>query len=173
MHVTLYAAVSANGSIADNNGSEDFLSDAHWQRFLSLAKACGNLIIGRKAYEAVKSWDPIYSLDTVTEIEKIIVSHDTDFFVTKGYTPASSPVHALELLARKGIDHALVAGGAGINSAFAKDGLVDKIILSVEPVFLGNGKNMFASSDFQLQCVLTSVEENGPLLELQFNVEKK
>lgn len=172
MHLTLFMAMSANGLIADSRGSEDFLSDEHWNRFISLAKEHGNIIVGRKTYEAVKAWNNGLGFNDLGDITKIVVSRDASYSTDAGYICASSPQEALAALAHSGTENALLTGGANLNSQFAKAGLIDEIILSVEPVFLGEGKSLFAADDFEMRTSVQSVSQNGQLVEIRYQVTK-
>src|SRR5712691_11330812 len=90
-------AMSVNGIIADENGSEDFLSDAHWNAFTKLANKIGSNIWGRKTYEAVKTWQGGYLKD-LENVKKIIISSDTSLKLDPGFTLAKSPQDAIAQL---------------------------------------------------------------------------
>jgi riboflavin biosynthesis pyrimidine reductase len=90
-----------------------------------------------------------------------------------GFTHANSPENALELLEKQGFKEVIVTGGATINSEFAKRGLVDEVILSVNPVILGEGIPLFAPSDFEMKLKLIGTEKVGEdILELRYKVVK-
>lgn len=172
MKVTLYMAMSVNGMIARKNGEEDFISDQNWLKFIALAKEHGSFIFGSKTYEAVKSWGPEYNLDGLTGVEKIIISRDTSYALDAGYTLASSPKDALAKLAHKGLNKALLAGGSIINGEFAKQNLLDEVILNITPVFIGGGIPLFPDTDFQLNAELLSTKEKDGLLTLHYKIKK-
>lgn len=165
-------AISVNGMIARKNGDEDFLSHENWKKFVLLVKEYGNFIVGRKTYEAVKNWSEDYNFDSITGAEKIVISQDTFKALDKGYILAGSPHDAIEKLLQKGFEKVLVTGGATINSAFAKEKLIDEIILNVEPIFIGQGIPLFSEEDFDLKTELVSTEENNGLLALHYRVLK-
>ena len=170
MKITLYMAMSVNGMIARKNGEEDFLSDGNWKKFVSLAKEYGNFIVGRNTYEEVGKWED-YNFDDI-DAEKVVISRNTSYHLDKGYTLASSPEDAIKKLSQKGFENILVTGGATINSAFAKEGLIDEIILSVEPVFIGEGISLFSEKNFNLKSELITTEKNGDLLTLHYRIVK-
>lgn len=157
MKTTLYAAVSANGMIAGTDGSEEFLSDDHWETFCTLAKQTGNIIVGRKTFDAVKQWTNGLSFDALQGVEKVVLSHQADFSPGADYLVASSPEAALALLAAKGHGQALVAGGSQVNAAFASAGLLDEIILSTEPALISDGVPLFAAGISALKLQRSSV----------------
>lgn len=165
-------AMSVNGKIARKNGEEDFLSHENWKKFVSLAKEYGNFVIGRKTYKAVKDWNENYNFDDIAGAEKIVISKNSSQTLDKGYTLANSPKDAVEKLLQKGFEKILVTGGAAINSAFAKEKLLDEIILNVEPVFIGQGIPLFSEDEFDIQTELIATEKLGNILTLHYKVLK-
>ena len=172
MKIILYMAISVNGIIARKNGAEDFLSHENWEKFESLAKEHGNFVVGRKTYEAVKSWGENYNFDTITNVEKVVISQNPSLTLNETYTVARSPKAAIEKLSQKGFKNILVTGGATINSAFAKENLLDEIILNVEPVMIGQGVPLFSEENFDLTVELISSVKNNGLLTLHYRVIK-
>ena len=171
MKITLYMAISANGIIATETGDEEFLSHENWEKFCELARECGNFIVGRKTYEAVKKWDDGYNFNDLVGVAKVVISQDQNFKLDEGYTLAISPKDALAKLSR--FENVLVTGGANINSAFAKANLLDEVILNVEPVFVGKGIPLFAPQDFEMKMKLLSTDKlkNG-IMTLHYEVLK-
>lgn len=45
----------------------------------------------------------------------------------------------------------IVTGGSGINSCFARAGLLDEVVLNVEPIIVGRGIPVFKPRDFDLK----------------------
>jgi len=171
MKTTLYMAISANGIIATETGDEEFLSHENWEKFCEFARDFGNFVVGRKTYEAVKKWNGGYNFDDLVGVEKVIISQDQNFKLDNGYTLASSPQDALAKLSR--FERVLITGGANINSAFAKENLLDEIILNVEPVFVGKGIPLFAPQDFELKTKLLSVDKSSSdIVTLRYEVLK-
>ena len=171
MKVILYMALSANGFIARADGSEDFLSHENWNKFCDLANTYKNLIVGRKTYEAVKNWEE-YGFDDLKG-EKIVVSQDASYPLAAPYTLATSPEDALNKLKEKGFEEVLLTGGSSLNTAFAKEDLIDEIILSVEPVIIGSGLPLFSSDVHDLPLELVSIQQNkSGVITLHYRVKK-
>ena len=170
MKVTLYMAMSLNGYIAEENGSEDFLSHDNWEKFCSLAQEHGNFIVGRKTYEAVKNWNEGFGFDDLKGIQKVIISQDPAYKLDEGYTLAISPKDALAKL--QGFESILVTGGSTINTAFMKENLLDEVILNIEPALIGKGVPLFAQDDFSKKLDFLSSKENGDILTLHYKVLK-
>jgi len=170
MNVTLYMAMSLNGSIAEKNGSEDFLSPAHWGKFCRLAQEYGNFIVGRKTYEAVKNWNEGFGFDDLKGIKKIIISQNEHYKLDEGYTLATSPKDALAAI--KDFESVLVTGGSTINTAFLREDLLDDIILNMEPALIGKGIPLFAEDDFSKKLDFVSSEETKGIVTLHYRVVK-
>ena len=164
-------AISANGIIATKEGSEDFLSHDNWIQFVKLAHKIGCFMWGRKTYDAVSKWEGEY-LNDLIDVRKVIISR-SPIQLMEGFTLASSPEEALKQLESEGFNEAIITGGSTINSEFAKRGLIDEVILDVNPSILGEGIPVFAPHDFQLNLELANVERVGnELVELKYKVKK-
>ena len=171
MKVTLYMAISADGFIARKNGDEDFLSHENWNKFCELANVYKNFIVGRKTYEAVKNWEDGYGFDDLN-VEKIIISQNTSYTLDSSYTLAVSPQDALAKLKEKGFNEVLLTGGSSLNTAFAKAGLINEIILNIEPVFIGNGIPLFSLDEFELPTELVTISRNNTgIVTLHYKVK--
>jgi riboflavin biosynthesis pyrimidine reductase len=132
-------AMSVNGMIAEVDGSEDFLSHVNWHSFLEAAHEHGNFIVGRRTLEAVRGWGDDYGYDELTSLTRVILSREHDGAGEVGYHFVSTPRAALELLAHREFETALVTGGSATNRAFLEAGLIDRIVLNVAPAFVGQG----------------------------------
>lgn len=163
--------MSANGMIADKNGSEGFLSDENWDTFSELVEVHGNLIAGRKAYEVVSSWSEEYSFDDF-DATKVILSRSENFNPPEGYTKSASPEEALATLKENGFKTALVCGGATVNTAFAREGLIDEVILNIESVCVGEGIPLFAPDDFTMNMELIETKQiSDTIVQLHYSVK--
>jgi len=158
MKITLFMVMSSNGIIARKNGDEDFLNHDNWNSFSELVKQFQNFVIGRRTFEAVKKWNEGYNFDDFKDTIKVVVSNDQNYKLDKGYTLALNPKEALKILKENRFNKILIAGGSGLNSSFAKDNLIDEIILNIEPVIIGKGIPLFSSNDFDLNLKLVDVK---------------
>lgn len=165
--------MSLDGFIADDQGNEDFLVDAHWAEFTKLAEKIGCFVVSRKAYEAVNEWaDEDCSFDNINA-KKIIVSGNSELELKDGYLLASSPQHALEIAKEDGLDEILVAGGGQLNRVFMESDLIDEMFLTIEPCILGNGVDFIAGSEFAKKLKLIDVEKmECGILKLNYEIIK-
>lgn len=170
MKVTLYMAMSLNGIIARESNEEDFLSHKNWETFVELAHLTGCMIWGRKTHEVVKTWEKSY-LDEIGDITKVVVTSRSDYAVGDGFERAASPEDALELLEQQGFKSVILTGGSRLNSSFSKKGLIDEVILNVEPVVLGKGIPLFAEDEFEARLDLLGVKRlDEGLVQLHYKV---
>lgn len=171
MRTVLFMAMSLNGYIARENGSEDFLSHENWESFSTQVHEWGNCIIGRKTYEAVKAWEEDYGFDDFTDATKVILSTRA-YTPPEGYHVARSPSQALDILRDKGFETALVTGGATVNTAFAQEQLLDEVIINIEPAIVGSGIPLFAESDVITKLNLTRKRElKDGIVQLSYDVK--
>lgn len=173
MNVTLWMAMSLNGIIARKNNEEDFISHDSWLNWLDALNKSGCVIWGRKTYEIVKSWPKEY-FDDIRNIFSITVSANKEFKIDNQFVLADSPEEALHILRKKGFKESVVTGGSKLNSSFAKRNLIDKVILSIEPVVIGEGIPLFNPDVFDLKLKLLKVEKGkGKTLLVHYDVLKK
>jgi dihydrofolate reductase len=173
MKVILYMTISANGYIARENGDEDFLSDKNWETSCALAKRCGCFVIGRKTYEAIQEMGQECKFNDLKDVVKVVVSNSNILIADNNYILADSPSDAINKLKAKGLKEMMVTGGATINSAFMRAGLIDEIILNVEPFILGKGISLFSKEEFDCPLNLVGIKEVGEgIVQLHYEVKK-
>ena len=172
MKVILYMAMSLNGFIARENRQEDFLSEDNYKTFVDLAHQTGCIVWGRKTHEAVRNWDKRY-FEQIKDIKKIVVSQNSDFQIEDDFELATSPKQALEKLEQQGYEKVILTGGSSLNSSFAKENLIDEVILNIQSVIIGKGLPLFCSESFDLSLRLKEmikVSEN--IIQLHYIVNK-
>lgn len=140
MKTMLYMAVSADGFIAGPNDETPW-SDEEWAAFREFVGGCDIVLLGRRTYEIMRDGG-----EFVSGPEYVVVTNDTalhtgDFrklsIKTKNDMPQADTVG--------------VIGGGQLNGSLAKLGVLDEIILDVEPVLLGTGKRLFGDHAVNLQ----------------------
>lgn len=173
MKVILCMAQTINGIIARENYGEDFLAHVNWEVFLKLAEEIGCFIIGRKTYDVYQAKNSEeYSFDNMTA-KKIIVSRDKKPKLAPGYISANSPKDALTKASELGFTKVLLTGGGTVNSAFMKAGLVDEIIINVEPYILGEGISIFSKETFENKLELVEVKKlKSEVIQLHYKIKK-
>ena len=169
MKVILFMAMSVNGIIARKSGKEDFLSDVGWYDFQTLSEKSGCFIIGRKTYEACQKYYTKYGMLDVKS-KRIIVSKSMK--PPEGFEVAESPEAALEKAKSWKLKSVLLSGGSANNMSFMKSGLVDEIILNVEPVVVGAGVPVFAEGELESKLKLINIKRGKGVIQLHYKVVK-
>lgn len=137
--LTLYNVVSKDGFIADKNGREDFIPETFWVNFLDLCKEYGSVVMGRKTYEAIQSYEqkllvPFEQLP----VKRIVITSDGNFETKKEYSVVHSPKEAMEFA-----PDSLVSSGPTLNNFLLRTGCVEKVILHIVPESIGEGIRPF------------------------------
>lgn len=150
--------VSINGYIARLNGEEDFISSDNWKEFTAEVEECRNVVVGRKTYETVTRLYEDYNFDNVNAEYKVLVTGNKNYAPPNGFTVVHSPQEAVDFLESKGVETMYVEGGE-INSSFATAGLVDELIVVMEPFLLGQGRPGMASGEYEFPLELIKLEK--------------
>ena len=139
MKTTLFLSVSIDGMIADNNGIPNFPEGA-WEDWCSLVNDADNVIAGRSSFEQLQDDEMASILNPSIKI--VLSSQDVDVG-DSGWQHAKSPSEALKILMDRGIEEAIVGGGRAVAYSFMRDGLVDYIVIDLQPVAFGVGTPVF------------------------------
>lgn len=142
--VILYIACSLDGYIAKPNDDLSFLSivqkEGEDYGYADFIKTVDTVILGRKTYDWV-----------MTQVSEFPHADKTSYIITR--TPKSTIGKTifytgdlkdlvLQLKKEPG-KNIFVDGGAEIVNALLKENLIDEIILSIIPIFVGNGTKLF------------------------------
>lgn len=138
---TMFATITANGFIADDEGNEDIFSDDNWNLFVDLAIKHKNIIWGRKTYEMVCSWGADY-IDCFDTIKIVVISKSDMKFTKSNVIVCKDENEAIQKLNDNNIEIPFIGGGASIYSLFLKTDLISKVILSYNSLFLSNGTSL-------------------------------
>lgn len=136
MQVTLIAAVTADGKIAEEKDqvSLDWTSKEDTRFFMQKTKELGVVIMGRNTYETIGR--PLKDRLNVI-MTRYLDGRESEPGVLEW--TSDSPVEIIESLAARGYDKVALCGGASVYSVFLQQGLVDDLYLTVEPVLFGQG----------------------------------
>lgn len=119
----------------------------------------------------MKQWEEEYLHDLSKIPTKICVTSSTDKKEENGFIFVQSPREAIELLRKKGNDNVLVSGGATINSAFAREGLIDEVIFNIEPHIIGKGIPVFKPEEFDMKLESTAIDKKpSGIVQLRYKV---
>lgn len=145
MTLILYMAVSIDGIAAldSQTGIERYGSPEDHEFFLSGSKACGAVIMGKNTARSCKvSGVPNFVLTHGAGGQNAPCANDGAGGCCAGPERvflSGEPREICAELERRGIKKAALLGGPAANLGFLREGLVDEIFLTVEPVTIGRG----------------------------------
>lgn len=150
-------AITLDGKIAKNSDHfPDWTGKADKKFFMEQTKKAGCLIMGSKTFDTIgrplpgrKNIIVTRSPDRVSEWENLEFTH-------------KKPVEILKSLEKEGFKEAILGGGAQINSLFAKENLIDELLLTISPLVFGEGIGLFAE-DLEMKLELqelTTLDDN-------------
>lgn len=164
MTVILLAATSTDGFIAQDPGqnSFDWTSKEDKQFFISKTKEVGTVIMGRKTFETFGK--PLKGRRLV-----ILTSKPDQQKVEGVEFTSEAPRDLLARLEKEGVTGVVIAGGGEIYARFLNDGLVNDVLLTVEPVTFGSGTLLAPGFDLT-RLELVSEEPLGPATLKRYRV---
>lgn len=172
MKLILMMAMTVDGVIAKNKEQNaDWTTKADKRVFIAETKKHGAIIMGDTTFEAMgKKSLPgrlnlILSLkpDKYAELKK---PGELEFM--KG-----TPDEIINYLKDKGYASVILGGGARTNSFFLKAGLVDEILITVEPKIFGIGMNFTEGEELDLNLKLIECNEIGDeAVQLRYEIIK-
>ncbi len=158
MNVIMYFAMTLNGKIADAKDSIAFSSDNEWNLFEEKVKEWGNIIMGSRTFEiSCRAKVFPYSGINVVMTSKNIKNVWGDRVIFFG----GSPAEALKMLKEQGFETAYVGGGGRLNYSFLKEGLVDEVMIDIEPEILGKGIGLLSDEDIRSKLKLIEVKKTS------------
>lgn len=143
-------AVSVDGFIAGDNDETPW-SDEEWAAYQDFIKTCDVCVIGRRTYEIMRDNDDFMAGQKylVATSNRALNTGDCQKIVIKSRTDLPN------------VEKLGIIGGGELNGSLAKLGLIDEIILDIEPVILGGGKRLFGSHEIDLELTLRSSKPLG------------
>lgn len=153
MKVTLLMALTADGKIGKNSAHfPDWSGKEDKKRFKQFTLKAGVVIMGSATYDTI-GW-PLPGRKNIVLTRKTDrrSNHENLVFTNK------KPDEILEALVVEGFEHVILIGGAQINYLFAREGLIDEMILTYCPTIFGTGLAVF-SGEISMNLSLLSVEQ--------------
>ncbi|TSC56539.1 MAG: dihydrofolate reductase FolA [Parcubacteria group bacterium Greene0714_21] len=151
MKAFIIAALTADGFIAKSSQHlTDWTSKEDKHFFVEKTKQAGVVVFGQNTFETIRK--PLK--DRLT----IVYSKDKQYEGVE--VTQKDPRELLEDLEKRGYKEVAICGGATIYTMFMQAGVVDKLYLSVEPVFFGQGLTLF-TKELDKKLELVSVQKLG------------
>jgi dihydrofolate reductase len=160
MKVICSMVVSIDGFIA-NEAGDSVSTSPDWEEFRKLAKQYNNFVVGRNTFAKG-------NLDNIDCDFKIIVS--TRPVAASKFIVADSPEDVLSNLSGK-VDTIYLVGGGQLNTAFLRAGLINELVLTIQPKIIGNGTKVFDELGVESELSLLESEElNDNRVKLRYEV---
>jgi dihydrofolate reductase len=144
-------ALTADGKIARHSDHfPDWTETADKKMFKAISLEAGVVIMGSKTFDTIGRPLPHRKNIVMTRTPQGRPTAENLVFT------ADPPAQILADLKIKGLRHAVLIGGATVNSLFAAQGLIDEMILTYCPTVFGTGLSMFSrtlSMDLAVQAV--------------------
>lgn len=173
MKLILMMAMTADGIIAKNkNQNADWTSKADKKVFIEQTKKAGAIVMGDTTFIAMGKRALPGRLNLILSLEPqnykgLEKPGELEFL-------KASPKEVVAYLDQKGFQTAILGGGARTNAAFLKAGVVDEILITVEPKIFGIGMNFTESEELDLNLELLEVKEIGDsALQIRYKILKK
>jgi len=156
MKLTLLMAQTLDGRIAkDSDHFPDWTEKADKKFFMNYTKEVGVMIMGRTTFETLPGVLPGRLSVVLSRSAGDWEQREENLVFT-----SLTPTEILKKLESLNYDHAVLTGGTTINTLFAKERLIDKVILTVSPVIFGEGMGVFAP-EISLDLTLEKSEKLG------------
>jgi dihydrofolate reductase len=169
---TLFIATSLDGYIAGPDDDLSWLFTDTDYGFDEFFESVDTLIMGRGTYDVVRKmgkW-PYRGKRTmvVTRSEKIeITTADTAYF-------NGSLKNLEELLKEQGTKRSWLVGGGELVAGYLEEGLIEEVVVSVHPVILGKGVQLFPPGIQKTKLSLINAEAfDSGLVQLRYKVHPK
>ena len=175
MKVKLLAVTSANGKLTrgDDPDIYKWTSKEDHDFFFGEVKKAKLIVVGSATFEAAEKLIKLGSGKLTIVLTSNPQKYSNRQKERELEFSSESPKELVSRLENE-YDEMLLAGGAAVYTSFAKEGLIDEIYLTIEPIVFGNGKNLFADEEFETNLKLVSSErlnDRGTLL-LKYEVLK-
>ena len=143
--VILYIATSLDGFIAEKDGGLDWLEkfphpEGEDYGYVDLLNRIDTTLMGRNTFDFVANYDGPFPYPDTTNY--VFSNRDIESILPIEIISGDAVAFLKHLKSKRGKDIWLIGGGH-LNTSFANAGLIDEIILTQIPVFLGEGIPVF------------------------------
>ena len=167
MKISVYLATSVNGMISNSRNVPDWLSPEYGKGFMSICQRTKAVIMGKTTYDILA---PDH-LPLKDDGSLVVLTHDTSMKSPQANVLLTDkkPTEIPSLLESRGHTEAVIIGGNATVVAFMKAGLVDELILVVEPVLFGKGLPLL-NQDLDRRLALLDVKQvNQNTVQLHYS----
>ena len=167
MQVTVLMAMTVDGRIAESSEHfPDWTPPEDKKFFSERSREAGVVIMGSRTFQTLKKPLPGRLNVVLTRDASRRSAWDNVVFTSK------APRDILSWLESMGYSEVIVAGGSQVNSLFAAEGLIDRLVVSVSPKIFGIGLSLFGP-EIAMDLKLENVQRLGAdLVVLSYKVVK-
>lgn len=139
MKVILVIALTVDGKIGlHSDHFPDWTEPADKKLFMAVSKRAGVIILGSKTFDTLGKPLPGRKHIVMTRNTARRTDNDQVFFTDR------KPAEILSDLESQGYGEVVLGGGSNINYLFAREGLIDEILVTFSPKIFGVGLSLFS-----------------------------
>ncbi len=142
MDVYIIAALSADGFIArrEDGSSLDWTSREDTKFFVQKSREAGAMVMGAKTLATVR-----HKMSDMTVYAMTRRPESVNEFVPVNTVPVSgTPAEIIAQAERDGHSSLAICGGTSVYTQFLQSRLVNRIIITIEPIIFGDGLSLFS-----------------------------
>lgn len=166
MKLILLMAITLDGKTGkDSEHFVDWTEREDKKFFVQITKKAGVIIMGSKTFDTIGGPLPERKNIILTRNRQRKSQWDNLVFTDK------TPSDLLKWLEREGFSEAVLAGGPTVNTLFARERLIDEIIVTISPLVFGYGTSLF-SEEIAMELKLKDVQRRGKdLVAITYSVK--
>ncbi len=161
MVVTLLMVSSLNGysTQGDDPHIHAWTSTEDQALFATAIEQSSLIVMGRATYEVARNM-----MKHRVGRKRVVLTTQPEQY-TEQQVPgqleftSESPKALVERLEKEGYEEMLLVGGGTLNAAFFEAGLVNEFHLTIEPIFVGDGKPLVASMSSSVSLTLLEMKK--------------
>lgn len=153
----LYIASSLDGYIAGPEGELDWLFMDQDYGYGEFEKSIDTVLLGRSTYEEILQFDVPYpysykkSYVFTSQPDQYRSDHDVVF-------TSEDPVEVWKSLRKQSGENVWLVGGGKLISPFVNRNMVDRYIIAVHPIILGQGIELFTGIENRIELTTEQVK---------------
>jgi len=162
--------MTADGFIArsSQDRSFDWTSKEDKRFYIQTIRSADAIVISSQSFKIIKKFPKDLTFAVYTRSPETFINHRPD--VITAFPTNDMPIKLIERLKKMGKEKIVIAGGSSIFTMFLKSGLVTKIYLTIEPIFFGQGVNLY-NSVIDKKLNLVSIKQlSSQTLLLEYNL---
>lgn len=161
MKVIMIGVSSVNGKLTkgDETNIYSWTSKEDADIFFSLIEKHNLIVMGSKTYKAARNIIKLKNGKLRIVLTRNPRRHRDNLVKGQLEFSSESPKELVKRLEAQGYKELLLVGGTEINTAFLKNGLVDELHLTIEPLIFGKGKNLVLEEELDLSLRLLDVKK--------------